>query len=273
MPAGPRSMLLTRVSGMACILASLFHTIPVPAAAQHPAPPGMRYIPGGTFRPFYRPPTGDTVTVRAFYLDERPVTNQDFLAFVQAEPRWRRSRVPRLFADESYLAHWQDDLVLGPRALPLQPVTSVSWFAASAYCRWKGRRLPTEAEWEFAARASATRPDATRDRAFIQHILDWYARPQPDVLPTVASSPPNYWGLYDMHGLIWEWVLDFNPPTVSNDSRQPGEEESPRYCGGANLRSTNLSDYAAFMRYALRSSLRASYTIHNLGFRCAADAE
>jgi len=238
-------------------------TVPVPV------PSDMRRVRGGVFRPFYRPVSGETVRVASFALDQHPVTNAEFLAFVRAQPRWQRSHVVRLFADERYLSRWQGDTDLGADVGERQPVVAVSWFAASAYCRWRGRRLPTENEWEFAGRAGEHAIDASHDPRFVQQILRWYERRLPDQFANVMSGTPNYWGLYDMHGLIWEWVSDFNPPTVSSDSRQPGDSEVSRFCGGAALDAADRGDYAAFIRYALRYSLRPAYTVQNLGFRCA----
>jgi formylglycine-generating enzyme required for sulfatase activity len=217
-------------------------------------------------------PGTSSVTVHDFTLDAKPVTNVQFLAFVRSHPNWRRSQTPRVFADESYLSQWASDLELGTDARPDQPVTRVSWFAASAYCAARGARLPTEAEWEYTARATETAPDGSHDPVFIARILRWYSQPQPATLPDVGAGPANAWGVYDLHGLVWEWVQDFNNPRAIEDSRR-ASEVGARFCGGAAINATNISDYAAFMRFAFRSSLRASFTVRNLGFRCAADVE
>lgn len=224
------------------------------------------------FVPFYGEDARDGVDVRAFELDRRPVTNAEYLAFVRSAPRWRRGEVPALFADASYLSHWGGALELG-EAGPQQPVTHVSWFAARAYCAARGRRLPTEAEWEVAARASATSVDASTDPDFVAQILAWYARPRRAALAAVGSGEPNVFGIYDLHGLVWEWVWDFNASLVSGDDRQRGDPAQTRVCGGAAIGAADPGNYAAFMRYAFRSSLRASYTVPNLGFRCARDLE
>ena len=83
-------------------------------AAVPGAEPGMTAIPGGIYRPLFR---GDKdakeISVAAFQLDLRPVTNAEFLTFVRENPKWQRSQVKRLFADEGYLAHWTGDLALG----------------------------------------------------------------------------------------------------------------------------------------------------------------
>lgn len=71
-----------------------------------------------------------------------------------------------------------------------------------------------------------------------------------------------------MHGLVWEWVLDFNDAVLAFESAGDGN----RFCGAGGARARDATDFAAFERAAFRSSLRASFAVKNLGFRCAADA-
>jgi len=229
------------------------------------------YIAGGTFTPLYSVGSRNKVAVKPFYLARDAVTNAEFLSFVRAHPQWRRSQVPRIFADENYLKDWTGDLQF-PAGLENRPVTGVSWFAARAWCRARGRRLPSEAEWEFVARASDRKLDASRDPAFLRTILDWYARPTPARLPAVSSGRPNLHGVRGMHGLIWEWVDDFNSVLVTGESRQDGALDRNLFCAAGSAGSKDPTNYAAYMRYAFRASLEARFTVRNLGFRCARDA-
>jgi cytochrome oxidase Cu insertion factor (SCO1/SenC/PrrC family) len=182
-------------------------------------------------------------------LDVEPVTNAEFRAFVVAHPEWRRDRVPRLFADADYLAHWSGPTTLGPRARSRAPVVRVSWFAARAYCAARGGRLPTEAEWDLAAGDSAD-------------DLAWFARPTPDVLPDVTGRVDAH-GVADLHGLVWEWVEDFGSALIGTDAQQA--------CGAEAIAAKDPRAYATFMRNAFRNSLEAHYTTTSLGFRCAYD--
>ncbi len=233
---------------------------------------GFAAVRGGEFKPFYAPsPETTTVTVPPFLLARDPVTNGDFLKFVGSHPKWRRDRVSRLFADSRYLEHWSTPTSLGNTVHLDQPVTRVSWFAAKAYCKDHGARLPTEMEWEFAARASERSPRGSDDPAWTQRILNWYSQPSGAKLGRVGRSKPNYWGVRDLHGLIWEWVLDFNGTLVSGDSRETSQTDKATFCGAGALKASDATDYASFMRAAFRSSLNASYTTKNLGFRCAKD--
>ena len=244
----------------------------VASAASAPTPSGMATVGPGILTPFYPPsPSEQTIPVAAFRLDQAPVTNSDFLAFVKAHPQWQRDRISRLFADPRYLSHWHSATALGKDTGRQEPVTRVSWFAAKAYCQAQDKRLPTEVEWEFAASASETAPDSRADMTWRARVLDWYSRPTPAHLPETRQNPPNYWGVYDLHGLVWEWVLDFNSAMTTSDTREGGNANKTQFCGAGALAATEKDDYASFMRIALRSSLEAAFTMSTLGFRCADD--
>ncbi len=244
-------------------------TAAVPSAA---APSDMALVAAGVYRPAFRAATEPKeVPVRAFYLDKFPVTTGEYLEFVRTNPRWRRSQVKPIFADRFYLKNWSGDLEPGPNVPLNAPVTYVSWFAARAFAEWKGLRLPTVAEWEYAAGASSARPDGENDPAFRQEVLRWYTTSGAAV-GRVGARQPNYWGIHDLHGLVWEWVLDFNAAMVTGDSRaDAGGLERGLFCGAGAQGARAVDDYPAFMRLGFRSSLSANYCVHNLGFRCAKD--
>ncbi len=263
------------------VVAALIFTVSAAFASGQPSPQelttarppaGMAAIPAGVYRPLFRADTDlKEVPVHPFHLDVFPVTNEDFLEFVRANPRWQRSRVKPIFADPSYLKDWAGDLDPGPNAPAKVPVTSVSWFAAKAYAQWKGKRLPTLAEWEYAAAASPARADGENDPAFKRQIVQWYSTPTPPELSPVGLNRANFWGVHDLHGLAWEWVADFSTAMVTGDARGDTGIERQLFCGGGAQNAKNVENYPAFMRYGFRSSLKADYCVHNLGFRCAKD--
>lgn len=235
-------------------------------------PTGMVAIPAGSFVPLQRTPKDPPRTaVAAFLLDEQPVTNADFLRFVTANPKWRRSQASGLFADSSYLENWDGDLEPGTKAPPTAPVVRVSWFAARAYARWIGKRLPTTSEWEYAASAGYTGPDGKNDPDLKRDLYAWLARPVPEVPAEAASLRPNFYGIRGLYGLVWEWVDDFNTALVTGESRGDSGLDRNLFCGAGAIGATDTTDYAAFMRQALRSSLQANNTTTSLGFRCAQD--
>ena len=253
---------------MPAFIAALFAAACLLARGGEPA---MVNVPAGIYRPLFRgEKDAKEIAVAAFQLDVRPVTNGDFLVFVRENPKWQRSQVKRLFADERYLAHWAGDLDPG-RSIAAQPVTHVSWFAAKAYAAWSGKRLPTTAEWEYAASAGFSKPDGAKEPEFQQAIARWYGSPTPAVLPAAGSGRPSIHGVRDLHGLVWEWTSDFNSAIVTGDARGDTGLERALFCGAGSLGAKDTANYPAIMRFGMRSSLKAGYTVHNLGFRCAKD--
>jgi len=223
----------------------------------------------GPYKPLFpASPSQTEVHVDAFRLDKTPVTNGQFLAFVSAHPAWRRDRVAGALAEPGYLSRWAAPDALGANAPVDAPVVDVSWFSARAYCAARGMRLPTEAEWERAAAASRDRADGSSDPAWRAELLALYSRPMPARLPDVGTSAPNFWGVYDLHGVVWEWVEDFSAAAAAMTS----PSAQLRFCGAGAAGASDATDFPAFQRVALRSSLHASYALHDLGLRCAGSA-
>jgi formylglycine-generating enzyme len=230
-----------------------------------------KVIKGGTFESVLPPAANaKTVNVASFRLDATPVTNAQFAAFVSRQPEWRRDQIARLFADEQYLTHWKSADAPG-KNIAHQPVVRVSWFAAEAYCEERGMRLPRWHEWELAAAASERAADARGDEAWRQRILDWYSRSARGELPQVGSTPANFYGIRDLHGVVWEWVDDLSALLVSGDNREQSDPNSLRFCGPGALTMEQKENYATLMRIAMLSSMQASYTSNSMGFRCASD--
>lgn len=224
-------------------------------------------IPAGNFYPFFSD-TVRPVKVDAFTMMDRQVTNAEFLDFVKKNPEWQRSKIKRIFAEKSYLKYWKSDTVLGENVNPNAPVVMVSWFAAKAYCKWKGGRLANIAEWEYVASANKKAINQYGDKDFSSKILVMYERMPKMPLPDVGERFKNYFGVYDMHGLVWEWTLDFNSVMISNDSRAKSNVDGGLFCAAGSIGNVNPTNYAAFMRYSIWSSLKAQYCLKNLGFRC-----
>ena len=180
------------------------------------APDGMVLIPAGEFqmgsndeeanedeRPVH------AVFVDAFLMDKYPVTNSEFKEFIDANPKWRKpelfsGHIPIAYHDGAYLKDW--DYEDYPESKEDHPVTQVSWYAAMAYSQWVGKRLPTEAEWEKAARGRLERKKYPWGDP-IDLDASGYAHELDDTTP-VGLSPVNGYGLYDISGNVWEWCLD-----------------------------------------------------------------
>ncbi len=224
-------------------------------------------VPATSYAPFYPVAGEGPHDVPAFEIAGLPVTNADYLGFVQDHPEWAKGAPPEIFADPSYLAHWAGPTDLGDAA-PDAAVTYVSWFAAGAYCDARGLRLPSEDEWEVAARADARRTDADDDPVVRAQRLAAYARR--NAAPArVGQGAPNVFGVHDLHALVWEWVEDPWSGIVQGDSRNIGDRDVARVCGGASLGARDRDDYPAFLRHAVRTALGPSSVTAPVGFRCA----
>ena len=204
------------------------------------APAGMVSIPAGEFEMGSNDPEAKnneqpvhTVSIDAFFMDEHEVTNLEYKKFVLANPRWGKDRIEKRFHDGPYLNHWNGNNY--PSGKSNHPVTHVSWYAAMAYAGWAEKRLPTEAEWEYAARGGlAGKKYPNGD------VIDaWQANFDRNVGGTTAVGgyPKNGYGLFDMAGNVWEWCLDAYNPNFYFGS--PGKNP----ISGANSISQVISNF------------------------------
>lgn len=221
-------------------------------------------IPGGRFVPMYGIEKNQIdQAVNSFYMDKYPVSEAEFAQFLEKNPKWQKEQVNSSLADKRYLN-------IQPRKNNFKnPVTYVSWFAAHDFCNKRKGRLPSVLEWEYVHSASEKTANASQDENYNKKLLDWYSRPSVDHDDLImGKNKPNFYGVSDISQLIWEWTEDFNGVLMTSDNRQDGEKDTGAFCGASSIGARNINDYAAFVRYSLRSSLQASYTLGNLGFRC-----
>ncbi|HSJ65375.1 MAG TPA: formylglycine-generating enzyme family protein [Gemmatimonadaceae bacterium] len=215
-----------------------------PAGAQPARGAVMVRIPSGSYLPLHG--ADDRQAVNAFALDRDPVTRGEYDAFLRRHPQWRGAATRAMVAADAR-----------------QPATGMTWHAARAYCAERGARLPSLAEWEYAAAASETHRDAARDPTFVQRLVTGYAtRPRP--LPPVDRAWRNAYGVRGLHDLAWEWVAD-----AGHAPDHDGHEAHGAWCASAALGAADPGNYAAFLRFAVRSRLTPESTMETLGFRCA----
>ena len=261
---------------------------------------GMVLISGGTFRMGtdngmpYEAPAHD-VLVKSFWMDRTEVTVADFERFVKATnyvteaERFGSSGVFDSDAGQWIMkegASWRHPEGTGSRALPDEPVCQVSWNDAVAYAKWAGKRLPTEAEWEYAARGGLIGKEyawGSELRPAGKPVANWWQGSFPERNTNedgflrrapVKSFAPNGYGLYDTAGNVWEWTADW----YADDYYEHSPRDNPRGAaigaeramrGGSFLCAENFcSNY----RVAGRSHSTPDTGLSNVGFRCVRDA-
>ena len=282
----------------------LARAVPAPPAARTSTPDGMILVPGATFRMGTDDPDGfpedhegpvREVTVAPFAIDALAVTNERFAAFADAtgyrteaeEFGWTyvfakflpgplRKSSPRPSAAPWWCgvsgASWR--FPEGPGSSVADradhPVVHVSWTDATAYCAWAGLRLPTEAEWEYAARGGLDQArypwgdELTPDGRHRCNI--WQGRfPSHDTAEDGYSGTapadafqPNGFGLYNVSGNVWEWCADWFDEAKTHRSMR----------GGSYLCHAS---YCNRYRVAARTSNSPDSSSGNTGFRCVAD--
>jgi len=234
------------------------------------------------------------VQLDPFWVDTHPVTNNDFARFVtetgyKTTAQQRGSSLvfdyDRRKWNEVHGAAWNTPL--GPRSTLVArddfPVVHVSWYDATAYAEWAGKRLLSEAEYELAARGGLLdAPYAWGDQPPTEELPQanyWQGRfPTRDLgldgvrgLAAVGQYPPNRFGLYDMAGNAWCWCNDWygDEYYVASQYRNPRGPATTqhRVMRGGSYLSTGGDD--SELRVAARGHMPPHHTASNVGFRCA----
>ena len=244
-------------------------------------PNDMVFIPAGRFQMGNQGKDEDgseiikqTIHLGPFFMDKYPVTNAQYKNFLNANPQWEKKKIPDNYHDGNYLQTWSGNNY--PRGKADHPVVDVSWYAAMAYAQWSGKRLPTEAEWEKAARGGLigkTYPWGDIIDMSMANYGMHIGRTKP-----VGEYPPNDYGVYDAVGNVWEWCLDeYND---SSSHRNPGldaksvSEITTNFLSIASARVLRGGSWASSERAA-----RVNYcgcadpivTYYSYGFRCVKD--
>ncbi len=231
---------------------------------------GMILIPGGIFLMGSEQGNSNEVPVHEvevspFYLDQYVVTNREYREFVLANPQWRKGQAGPPNVDKDYLNLWEGTEY--PAELADFSVINVSWYAATAYAEWLSKRLPTEAEWEFAA-GGKEHFKWSLGNDFDSRLYSFGYTTDP-VGFRVGSYPPNSYGLYEMSGGVWEWALD----SYEVDAYQRGVRDNPLNrveSGRKSLRGGSCHfDNPSYLRCAVRGSNDPDACHEDYGIRCA----
>jgi formylglycine-generating enzyme required for sulfatase activity len=179
------------------------------------------------------------VWVDDFYIGKYPVTQGEYERVMGNNP-----------------SHFKGD--------PRLPVDKVTWHDAMEFCKRVGKRLPTEAEWEYSARSGGKRVEYATSTGELSPSLANYGHGV-GMTTVVGSYPPNGLGLYDMSGNVWEWCADWYGPYSREDYKNP---QGPAIGSHRVLRGGSWLGNPIRLRASIRDSIVPSFPYYTLGFRC-----
>ena len=245
-------------------------------------PDGMVFIPAGEFEMGSNDEDAGsdeqpvhTVYVDAFYMDKYEVTNLEYKQFLLQNPPWQKDRIENRFRDANYLKDWNGNDY--PKGKDNHPIVDVSWYAAMMYAQWANKQLPTEAEWERAARGGLVGKKYPHGNVILTMHAN-YDKYVGDTTP-VGQYLANNYGLYDMAGNVWEWCLDeYNKDFYSLSPRKnplSGASNIAQITDNfKNVKSSRILrggswfDIAQNVRVTPRNWNTPPNSYFNIGFRC-----
>jgi len=238
----------------------------------------MVYIPAGEFlmgsNEYDNEKPPHKVYLDAYYIDKYEVTNEQFANFLNKwgkdtdensqkmfyEHDWGMKKISGLFESPQ---RWQS-----AKGYEEYPVINVTWYGANQYAKWAGKRLPTEAEWEKACRASSTTTYYYGNEENKRNEYAWYSANSDSKTHPVGTKEPNAWGIYDMHGNVWEWCSDWYDGNYYKNAfyKNPQGPEKGSY---RVIRCGSWYNDAVFCRSANRFGDVPDDRWLHIGFRCA----
>ncbi len=217
------------------------------------------------------------IKITSYYLGRYEVNNREFADFLNSMGNQIEGNSEWLNSEGSWnnlkcRIYKKDSIFVVERVYENYPVNFVNWYGANAYCRWKGGRLPTEAEWEYAARGGSEGKNIDEQRKVDYNLYAWHKLNSGEEWHENGKKKPNPLNLYDMQGNLWEWCSDYyhheyyqirpflNPPGPQN-----GEYRVIR--GGSWTNGTEM------LINSNRNALNPNSNKINLGFRIAYDVK
>lgn len=251
----------------------------------------MRLIPAGSFIMGSTDPDISVISVKhniyldAYYMDEHSVTNAQLAMFLNDSDGKANDRMDWVvirddLQDKEREQWWPTEIghergkYFAYEGFEDYPVITVSWVGADKYCKWAGKRLPTEAEWEKGARGGIKQArfpwgDALPTQGVVYN-RDWRSNEEPPPLASVKFGMPNGYGLFNVAGMVWEWCSDWfahdyyaNSPSKNPRGPETGELKVLR--GGSWFNASNV------LRVGIRNFISPVALDETTGFRCAMD--
>lgn len=219
------------------------------------------------------------IYVDAFYMDIYEITNAQYKKFIDANPEWQKDHIPEKYHGGAYLDYW--DGTNYPTDKADFPVTHVSWYSAMAYAEWAGKRIPTEAEWEKAARGGLVSRNYPWGDSIDPNKANYDGNF--DGPTSVGTYPANGYGLYDMSGNVWEWCLDaldqyvtssgkilpdFNPIPLTEITNLINNFTNVQNKLERVIRGGSWDNFAYQVEIGSRHGLEPTFAYGKLGFRC-----
>ncbi|MFC1494377.1 formylglycine-generating enzyme family protein [Thermodesulfobacteriota bacterium] len=248
---------------MRLIILSILAVLTIGLSTQSDSYNGMVLIPSGDFIMGKDIENGlgfspaHKVNVDSFYMDKYEVTNRDYFKFCQETGY----KLPEF---------WNADIFKSGEKYLDYPVVGINWYDANKYAEWAGKRLPTEAEWEYAARGGLVGKDFPNGDKWTKEKARQDSSGWKNLIEPVGKYEPNGFGLYDMGGNVWEWVVDRYSETYykENDYVNPKGPDK-----GANrvIRSGSWHSGEMCKKVFYRKGLISSWCDFAVGFRCVKD--
>ena len=238
----------------------------------------MIYVPAGNF--LMGSPEGEgsgeerpqhKVHIDEYYIDKYEVTNEQYAKFLNEWGKDIDEQGNRMFAEHPWGIRKTGSVFGYALVLAKHPVINVTWYGAVQYARWAGKRLPTEAEWERAARSGSTSKYYFGDDESGLDKCAWYKDNSDGTTQPVGQKGPNAWNIFDMSGNVWEWVSDYYEEVYykscpGNNPKGPSDGQDRVFRGGS------WKFDASGCRSAFRNWSDPKEGIDSAGFRCAVSA-
>jgi len=209
------------------------------------------------------------VYLDAYYIDKYEVTNQQFAKFLNERGKDTDENGQKMVFEHEWGIKKVGQGFSPAKSYESYPVINVTWYGANQYAKWAGKRLPTEAEWEKAARAGSNTKYCYGNEENKLSEYAWYSANSGSKTHSVGAKEPNIWGVYDMHGNVWEWCNDWYDESYYKNAfyknPQGPDKGSPRV-----IRGGSWSNDAVGCRAANRLGNNPDNRWNNIGFRCAA---